>query len=144
MVGWRLVEYIKAAIRINLIIDNPVTNKSVQWATNIYGPYIGRLKAHTTRRRPNPVVDKSIDILDELIEVQKYVTIVMDGLKINGLKFFLQYPCIFISVQCIIWPIKQRYIINEHWTISTVSIKEADLIRPILDVIMNFKQRWIQ
>ena len=73
---------------MNFIRDNPVTNEAVQWATNIYGPYIGKLKAHTTRRRPNPVVDKSIDIPDELLEVQKYVTIVMDRLTINGLKFF--------------------------------------------------------
>ena len=43
------------------------------------------MKAHKTRRRQNPVVDTSIDITDELLEVQKYVTISMDGLKINGL-----------------------------------------------------------
>ena len=49
---------------MNLIRDNPVTNEAVQWATNIYGPYIGKLKAHTTRRQPNPMVDKSIDIQD--------------------------------------------------------------------------------
>ena len=59
----------------------------MQWAANIYGPYIGHLKAHTTRRRPNPVVDTSIDITDELLEAQKDATIVMDGLTINGLKF---------------------------------------------------------
>ena len=60
----------------------------MQWATTIYGPDIGQLKAQMTRRRPNPVVDTSIDIPDELLEVQKDVTIAMDGLKMNGLKFF--------------------------------------------------------
>ena len=49
---------------MNLIRDNPVTNEAVQWATNIYGSYIGKLKAHTTRRQPNLMVDKSIDIPD--------------------------------------------------------------------------------
>ena len=43
----------------------------MQWATNIYGPDIGQLKAHTTRRRPNPVVDTCIDIPDELLKLQK-------------------------------------------------------------------------
>ena len=61
------VEYIKAAIRINLFINDPFTNKAMQWATNIYGPDIVQLKAQTTRRRPNPVVNTSIDIIDKLI-----------------------------------------------------------------------------
>ena len=59
----------------------------MQWDTKIYGPDIGQFKAQTTRRRPNPVVDTSIDIPHELLEVQKDVTIAMDGLAINGLKF---------------------------------------------------------
>ena len=59
----------------------------MQWATHIYGQDIGQLKAQRTRRIPNPVVDKSIDIPDRLNEVQKYVTIEMDGLTINGLMF---------------------------------------------------------
>ena len=49
---------------MNLIRSNPVTNEAVQWATEIYGPDIGQLKAQTTRRRPNPVVHTSIDIPD--------------------------------------------------------------------------------
>ena len=53
-----------------------------------YGPNIGQLKAHTTRRRPNPIVDTIIDIPYELNEVQKDVTIAMDVLKINSLMFF--------------------------------------------------------
>ena len=72
---------------MNLIISNPVTSEVVQWDTKIYGPDIGQLKAQKTRRRQNPVVNTSIDIPHELIEVQKYVTIAMDGLEINGLKF---------------------------------------------------------
>ena len=35
----------------------------------------------------NPVVDTSIDIPDELIEVKKDTTITMDVLKIDGLNF---------------------------------------------------------
>ena len=59
----------------------------MQWATKIYGMNIGRLKAHTTRRQKNPVVDTIIDIPDELLEVKKDVTITMDRLTINSLKF---------------------------------------------------------
>ena len=53
---------------MNLIIYNLFPNKAVQWAKNIHGPDIGQLKAQTTRRLPNPVVDTSIDIPDELLE----------------------------------------------------------------------------
>ena len=97
LVGGRSVEDLKSAIRMNLNRNNQVTNKAVQWATNINGPDIGQLKVHTTRRRPNPFVDTSIDIPDELLEVQKDVTIEIDGLKINGLKFFVQniLACLF-------------------------------------------------
>ena len=72
---------------MNLIINNLVTNAAVKWSTNIYGPNISQLKAQTTRIRPNPVVDTSIDITDELLEVQKDVKIAMYGLTINSLKF---------------------------------------------------------
>ena len=73
---------------MNLIRDNTVTNKAVQWATKLCGPDIGKSKAQTTRIQPNPVMDTSIDIPDELLEVKKDVTITMDLLKINGLNFF--------------------------------------------------------
>ena len=56
-----------------------------------------------TRRLPNPVVDTSIDIPDELVEVQKDGTIVMDGLTINGLKFFstISLHIYFKTMYCI-------------------------------------------
>ena len=73
---------------MNLIKNNIVTNEVVQWATKIYGPYIGQLKAQTTRTRPNLAVNTNIYIPNELLEVQKGVKIAMDGLTINGLKFF--------------------------------------------------------
>ena len=72
---------------MTLVRNNLVTNEAVQWATNIYGLGIGQLKAQTARRQPNPIVDTSIDIPDELIEVKKDVTIAMDGFTINVLKF---------------------------------------------------------
>ena len=72
---------------MNLIISNPVTSEVVQWDTKIYGPDIGQLKAQRTRRRQNPVLNTSIDIPHELLEVQREFTIAMDGLTINGLKF---------------------------------------------------------
>ena len=72
---------------MNFIRYNLVANKAVRWATQIYCPDIGQFKAQTTRRLPNLVVGTSIDISDELLEVKNDITIAMDGLTINGLKF---------------------------------------------------------
>ena len=77
---------------MNFIRNNIVTNKAVQWVTRIYGLDIGQLKAQATRRRLNPIVDTSIDIPDELLEVQNDVTIAMDGLIMNGIKFLSKIP----------------------------------------------------
>ena len=46
--------------------------------------------------------------------------------------------------QCIICPIHRWDIIKNHRKRSTVYTKEADLIRLKPDVIVNFKQHWIQ
>ena len=72
---------------MNLIRNNLVANKAVQWDTKIYVPDIGQLKARRNMRQLNPVVDTSVDIPDELLEVKNDVTIAMDGLTINGLIF---------------------------------------------------------
>ena len=44
LVGCQLVEYLKAAIQMNFIRDNPITNEANQWDTYIYVPGIGQLK----------------------------------------------------------------------------------------------------
>ena len=69
-----------------------ITNEAVQWVTRIYGLDICQLKVQATRRRLNPIVDTSIDIPYELLEVQNDVTIAMDGLIMNGLKFLSKIP----------------------------------------------------
>ena len=56
-------------------------------AEKVFCPDIGHLKGKSTRHKPIPIVDNKIEIPDELLEVQKDVTLAMDGLTINGLKF---------------------------------------------------------
>ncbi len=78
---------LKGAIRMNLIRDNPVTTKDVDLAEHIFGPDIGTVKGKTTRRKPLPVKDYHIEIPDELINVHSDITLAIDGLTINSLKF---------------------------------------------------------
>jgi hypothetical protein len=76
-----------AMIRMNLIKNNEVTTEDVNLATRLYGEDIGTIKAKTTRQRPAPVTSNLVEIPEELLEVQQEVTISMDGMIVNSLKF---------------------------------------------------------
>jgi hypothetical protein len=78
---------LKGAIRMNLIRDNPVTTKDVDLAEHIFGPDVGTVKGKTTRRKPLPIIDEHIEIPAELISIHEDVTLAIDGLTINSLKF---------------------------------------------------------
>jgi len=85
--GTPSLEDLKAVIRMNLIRNNPVTTKEIILAEKVYGPDVGTKKGKGTRRRPNQVVDASIELPDELMDLQKEVMVSLDGMEINSVKF---------------------------------------------------------
>jgi hypothetical protein len=85
--GTPTVDDLKAMIRMNLIRNNIVTTEDVNLATKAFGAEIGNIKGKTTRSRPKPVMSNIIEIPDELLEVQRDVTLSMDGMMVNSLKF---------------------------------------------------------
>jgi hypothetical protein len=78
----------KAIIQTNAIRNNPITLEDIKIAESIFGLDIGGLKGKSVRTKPTPVVSDYIAIPQEIIEAQKDVTLCMDTLDINGLKFF--------------------------------------------------------
>jgi hypothetical protein len=72
---------------MNLIANNPVTNKDIDIAEEIFGPDIGSLKGKTTRKKPTPVVNNYIDIPQELMLKQQNIVLCIDGIKVNRLTF---------------------------------------------------------
>ena len=78
---------LKALLRMNMIKDNPVTLEDVHLAEQIFGPDVGTLKGKTTRRKPLPVVTDYVEIPPELIKAQEDVTLAIDGMTVNSLKF---------------------------------------------------------
>jgi hypothetical protein len=78
---------LKGAICMNLIRDNPVTNKDVDLAEHIFGSDVGTIKGKMTRGKALPKIDEHIKIPEELISVHEDVTLAIDGLTINSLKF---------------------------------------------------------
>ena len=87
----------KMMLRMKTVAHNPVTTDDIMIAEKIFGHDIGDLKGKTTRRKPLPVVSDYIEIPKELISAQRAVTLCMDVMKVNGLRFlttvsrFIQY-----------------------------------------------------
>jgi hypothetical protein len=77
----------KAMVTLNLIRDNPVTIEDINLAMQVYGPDIATIKGKSTRSRPIPAVKQHIEIPSTLMEIQKDVTLSIDGLEVNSLKF---------------------------------------------------------
>ena len=73
---------------MNFIRNNKVTTEDVNSALKTLGPDVATIKGKTTRRKPQPVVDNIIEIPDELLNIHREVELSVDGLTVNGLKFF--------------------------------------------------------
>ena len=55
--------------------------------TKAYGPYVEQIKEKTTINMSTPVIRNIVDITEEFLEVQQDLKVLMDGLKVNLLKF---------------------------------------------------------
>lgn len=78
---------LKALIRMNLIRDTQITNADINLTTKAYRPDIAILKGKTIRTTSPPTMEDLIEILDKLFEFHKDVTLSIDGLTVNSLKF---------------------------------------------------------
>ena len=76
-----------ALMRMNLVTNCPITLDDVKLMEAIFGPDAASIKGRTTRETPDPVTRDLIHIPSELIQAQRYVTIDLDGLSVNGIKF---------------------------------------------------------
>ena len=85
--GTPSLDDLKAMIRMNLINNNSVTTKDINLAARAFGPDVAAIKGKTTRTNPAPAVSNLVEIPDELLETHQDVTISMDGLTVNSLKF---------------------------------------------------------
>jgi len=85
--GTPSLDELKAMIRMNLIKNNSVTTEDINLAVRAFVPDVATLKGKTTRTKPAPAVSNLVEIPDELLETHQDVTISMDGLTVNSLKF---------------------------------------------------------
>lgn len=80
-------EDLKAMIRMNLIRNNELTIEDVNIAIKSFGPDVGTIKGKTTRQKPSPVIENHIEIPEEVLPINREVTMFMYGLSVNSLKF---------------------------------------------------------
>jgi hypothetical protein len=109
--GTPTVDDLKAMIRMNLIKNNVVTTADVNLATKAYGPDVGAIKGKTTRRKPTQVASNIVEIPDELLEIQQDLTLSMDGLTVNSLKFLstISHDLFYRTAQYVAKPVSSIY-----------------------------------
>ena len=69
--------------------DSPITVKDITNARNIFGPSTACLKGKWVRGRPDPVRPEYITIPEQLISINKYVTLAVDVMFVSGLPFLV-------------------------------------------------------
>ena len=85
-IGTPMMDDLKEIIWTNIIKNNKVTKNYVNLAPKAYVANGREIKGKTTRSRPKPVFSNIVEIPKELLEVQKNLTVSMDGLTVNSLK----------------------------------------------------------
>jgi hypothetical protein len=80
--GTLSINNLEAIVTSNMVRYLPITLDDINIAERIFGPDVCALKGETT-----PVVSDCIEIPTELITKHQYITLCMDGMKLNGMPF---------------------------------------------------------
>ena len=86
-IGTPTTQDLKSIIRMNLIKDMEITTKDVNLAEKAFGPDVGSMKGKSTRKTPIPAMSNVIEIPTELLRLNEDITLSIDGLNVNTLKF---------------------------------------------------------
>ena len=85
--GTPTTEDFKAMIRMNLINNNKVTAQDTELAEKVCGPDTGSIKGKSARSKPKQAIPQDIDLPKELVEINEDITLSVDGLNVNKVKF---------------------------------------------------------
>jgi hypothetical protein len=76
-------------IRANMIRNCPFTPTDITASDKIFGPDFASLKGKTVRNTPAPVLTDYVKIPQEIIELNKDVTLASDVMFVCGLGFLV-------------------------------------------------------
>jgi len=136
--GTPSLDELKAMIRLNLIKNNSITTEDINLAGRAFRSDVATLKSKTTRTNPAPAVSNLVEIPDELLETHQDVTISMDGLTVNSLKFLstILHDIYYHTAQYVSQPIASVY--KNVLMKSLVHTNVEDLKSWKFTVITNF------
>jgi hypothetical protein len=111
VMGLPKVDDLKAMIRMNLIKNNVVTTEDVNLAMKAYGPDISGIKGKTTRQKPTTVESNTVEIPEELLEIQQDLKVSMDGMTVNSMKFLtaISHDLYYRTAQYVTNPVASVY-----------------------------------
>jgi len=76
-------------VREQLLTNCPVTVQEVDNADQIFGPDLANLRGEMTRTKPECVRVEYVQILQDFVQLHKYVMLVADVMFVNGLPFLV-------------------------------------------------------
>ena len=89
MIGAPSEREYQGLVRMNLLPNCPITHNDIVNAHNIYGPDLANIRGKTTRRKPEHVHADIVDIPQQILNNQKYVTLTADVMFVNGVPFLV-------------------------------------------------------
>jgi hypothetical protein len=89
LVGYPSPKDFKNMVSSNMIKNFPVTSTDVANANTIFGPDLTTLKGKTVRITPTPVATDYVQILKEIMSLNRNVTLAIDIMFVNGLPFLV-------------------------------------------------------
>jgi hypothetical protein len=87
LVGCPSPKDFKNTVRANMIHNCPVTPSRISAAHKIFGPDVASLKGKTTRQTPEPVLTDYVQIPNEILELNKDVTLAVDVMFVDDIHF---------------------------------------------------------
>ena len=74
-----------------MIANCPVTSENTTHAHQLYGENLAGLRGETVQKKPEQVVTDYVQILRDLVQMNKYVTLTADVIFVNNLAFVIAY-----------------------------------------------------
>jgi hypothetical protein len=89
LVGYPSPRDFKNMVSSNMIKNCPVTPSDVSNANKIFGPDLATLKGKTVRQTPPPVITDYVQIPQEILSLNRNVTLTIDIMFVKGLPFIV-------------------------------------------------------
>lgn len=87
--GMPTLEDAKRILKMNTIQDCKITTEDINLCKKVFGEDMSSLKGKTTRQKPNPVVQNTVEIPPELMNDQRNIELCVDTMYWNELPFFV-------------------------------------------------------